>query len=132
MKVCVIGAGTMGAGIAQVFAQNGHDTLLCDIKQELVAAGYSSIQKSLERLAGKGRISVEEKDAVLARIHPVTDKSAASACSLFVEAVIENMEIKKQLFRELDDIVPGTRCLQPIHLRCPLRRSQHLRKTPAE
>jgi len=105
MNVCVVGAGTMGAGIAQVFASNGHKTLLCDIKQEYVDNGVKAIEKSLARMVSKEKISAEEQKATLSRIVPVTDIKQAKDCMLVVEAIIENMDIKKKLFKDLDDIV---------------------------
>ncbi len=105
MNVCVVGAGTMGAGIAQVFASNGHKTLLCDIKQAYVDNGVKAIEKSLARMVSKEKISAEEQKATLSRIVPVTDIKQAKDCMLVVEAIIENMDIKKKLFKDLDDIV---------------------------
>jgi len=105
MKVCVIGAGTMGAGIAQVFAQSGFETLLCDIKQEFVDKGYAGIDKSLSRLVKKEKITETAKDEILSRITCSVDTKSAQDCGLVVEAIIENMDIKKQLFQSLDEIV---------------------------
>ncbi len=104
MKVCVIGAGTMGAGIAQVFAVNGHETFLCDIKQEFVEKGLTSIEKSLDRLVRKEKMSREEKDSILSRITATTDKTKAKGSALVIEAVTENMAVKKQLFGEMEGL----------------------------
>ncbi len=106
MKICIIGAGTMGAGIAQTFAQSGYKTLLLDISDEFVKAGYEKIHTGLQRLVAKEKITQEYMDGVLAKIEISTDKSLASDCGLVVEAIVENMAIKQKLFAELDGIVP--------------------------
>jgi len=105
MKVFIIGAGTMGAGIAQVFAQNGDIVILCDIKREFVEKGLAMIEKNLGRLLQKEKISGGEYECILSGITITTDKTHAKGCDLIVEAVIENIEVKKQLFAELDEIV---------------------------
>jgi 3-hydroxybutyryl-CoA dehydrogenase len=104
MKVCVLGAGTMGAGIAQVFAQNGHQVVLRDIKDEFVNRGYAFIEKNLNKLVQKGKITESEMIACMSRIIPTISLSDASDCDLVVEAAIEKMEIKKEIFSELDKI----------------------------
>ena len=105
MKVCIIGAGTMGAGIAQVFAARDNNVILCDIKQEFVDKGLSSIEKNLGLLVKKEKIRQKECDAILSRITTTSDKTQANKSDLVVEAVVENMQIKKQLYAELEDIV---------------------------
>ncbi len=103
-KILVLGAGTMGAGIAQTFAAGGFDVVLRDIKDEFVNRGLSGIKKSYARLVEKGKITQEAADAVLARITGTVDLAPAKDCDLILEAAIENMEIKKQIFGELDGI----------------------------
>ncbi len=107
MKVCVVGAGTMGAGIAQVFAQNEHETLLCDIKQEFVDKGYATIENNLNRFVQKEKISEDAKEGILKNITCITDVADAKDCELVVEAIIENMDIKKKLLQSLDNVVSG-------------------------
>lgn len=104
MKVFVLGAGTMGAGIAQTFAAKGFDVIVRDIKDEFVARGLMGIRKSLDRLVSKGKITEEEKESILSRLSGTTDMHQAAGCDLVIEAAVENMQIKKQIFAELDEI----------------------------
>jgi 3-hydroxybutyryl-CoA dehydrogenase len=103
-KIFVIGAGTMGAGIVQAFAQKGYEVIVRDIKDEFVERGINGINKGLTKLVAKGKISEEDKEAVLSRITGTTDLSLAEDCDLVIEAAVENMEIKKSIFAELDGI----------------------------
>ncbi|QQB73186.1 3-hydroxybutyryl-CoA dehydrogenase [Fusobacterium canifelinum] len=104
MKVGIIGAGTMGAGIAQAFAQTeGFTVALCDINNEFAANGKSKIAKGFEKRIAKGKMEQAEADTVLSRITTGT-KEICADCDLIIEAAIENMEIKKQTFKELDEI----------------------------
>lgn len=104
MKIMVLGAGTMGAGIVQVAAQAGFDVVVRDIKEEFVDRGIKGIEKSLDRSVSKGRISAEDKDAIMGRISGTVDLSQAADCDLVIEAAVEIMEIKKSIFKELDNI----------------------------
>ena len=104
MKVGVIGAGTMGSGIAQAFAQeDGYEVCLCDINEEFASNGKLKITKNFEKRVAKGKMAKEDADKILARIHTGV-KTICSDCDLVVEAAIENMEIKKQTFKELGAI----------------------------
>jgi 3-hydroxybutyryl-CoA dehydrogenase len=103
-KICVIGAGTMGAGIAQAFASAGFQVVLKDIKPELVERGLSIIQGGLSRLVEKGKLTETEVTAILARVHGTTDVGDVSDAALVVEAAVENMDIKKSIFAELDRV----------------------------
>ena len=104
MKVGIIGAGTMGAGIAQAFAQTeGFTVALCDINNEFAANGKSKIAKGFEKRVAKGKMEQAEADTILSRITTGT-KEICADCDLVIEAAIENMEIKKQTFKELDEI----------------------------
>lgn len=103
-KVCVIGAGTMGAGIAQTFAAKGFEVILRDIKDEFVDRGLKTIDKNLSRLVTKGKITEEVKAEILTRITGTVDLNQAADADLVVEAATENPEIKKQIFRDLDAI----------------------------
>ncbi len=104
MKVFVAGCGTMGAGIAQVFASHGHETLMFDRTEELTGRGHALIEKQLTRQADRGRISAEEKEAVLSRLSRTCDPGEAATADLVLEAIFENMAAKRQLFLELDGI----------------------------
>ncbi|MFR5265606.1 3-hydroxybutyryl-CoA dehydrogenase [Clostridium sp.] len=103
-KIFVLGAGTMGAGIVQAFAQKGYEVIVRDIKQEFVDRGLAGINKNLSKLVTKGKITEEVKEEVLSRITGTTDMNLAADCDLVVEAAVENMDIKKQIFAELDTI----------------------------
>ena len=104
MKVGIIGAGTMGAGIAQAFAQTeGFTVTLCDINNEFAANGKNKIAKGFEKRIAKGKMEQAEADTILSRITTGT-KEICADCDLIIEAAIENMEIKKQTFKELDEI----------------------------
>lgn len=104
--VAVIGAGTMGAGIAQVAAAAGYQVVLSDVKEEFVQGGLFRIGTSLERLAAKGKLGDQDVPAVMGRITPVIGLSGVEKADLVFEAIIENMEQKKSLYRELDGICP--------------------------
>jgi 3-hydroxybutyryl-CoA dehydrogenase len=101
-SIYVLGAGTMGAGIAQTIASAGIRVIVRDINQELVDRGMTIITANLERLEGKGKIMTAEKEAVLSRITGTTDMVLAADCDLVIEAAVENMAIKKKIFSELD------------------------------
>ena len=104
MKVGIIGAGTMGSGIAQAFAQTeGYEVCLCDINNEFAANGKNKIAKGLDRLVAKEKMTKETADAILAKITTGT-KDICTDCDLIVEAALENMEVKKQTFKELQEI----------------------------
>ncbi len=106
-KALVIGAGQMGSGIAQVMAQGGLTVVLRDIKEEFVKKGIAGIDKNLTKAVEKGKMTAEEKAAVMGRISGVVDLDAA-ACDvdLAIEAAIENMDIKRDIFQTLDKLCP--------------------------
>ena len=106
-KVMVIGAGQMGSGIAQVMAAHGVEVTLRDIKQEFVDRGIAKIEKSLAHSVTKGRITEDDKNATMARIHGVVDLTP-EACDvhLAIEAAPENIKIKQSIFKELDEKMP--------------------------
>jgi 3-hydroxybutyryl-CoA dehydrogenase len=107
-KVGVVGAGTMGNGIAQAFAVSGYTVVMRDIKEEFVARGLSTIKKSLERMASRNKISAEDKDAAIARVQTTVDMGPLADCDLVVEAALENVDLKTKLFKELDELCkPG-------------------------
>lgn len=103
--VGVVGAGQMGSGIAQVAAQAGQQVVLMDINQEAVDRGVATIDKSLSRMAAKGRITEEDKTAVLGRIKGTTQMADFASVDFAVEAATENEVLKKKLFVELDGIL---------------------------
>ena len=108
MKVGVIGAGTMGSGIAQAFAQTeGYEVYLCDINDEFAANGKNKIAKGFAKRVEKGKMAQEDADKVLAKITTGTKDICVDA-DLVVEAALEVMDVKKQTFKELQDIVPST------------------------
>ncbi|WP_047150743.1 3-hydroxybutyryl-CoA dehydrogenase [Aneurinibacillus tyrosinisolvens] len=106
-KFMVIGAGQMGGGIAQVAAQAGLQVILHDIKDEFVNRGLGVITKNLSRDVEKGRKTEEEKQAILSRIQPSTDLANAKEIDFVVEAIVENMDVKTELFKQLDEIAPA-------------------------
>ena len=108
MKVGVIGAGTMGSGIAQAFAQTeGYEVYLCDINDEFAANGKKKIAKGFEKRVARGKMDQAKADAILAKITTGT-KDICTDVDLVVEAALEVMEVKQQTFKELQDIVPAT------------------------
>jgi 3-hydroxybutyryl-CoA dehydrogenase len=105
-KVMVIGAGQMGGGIAQVSAQTGWETVQYDITMELVNKGIAVMDKNLSRNVSKGKMSEDEKAAILGRIKPSVSLEDAADCDLIIEAIVENFAIKEKVFKELDRIAP--------------------------
>ncbi len=106
-KVCVLGAGLMGNGIAQVCAQAGMEVTLRDIEQHFVDGGMNTIKKNLSRDVEKGKMTQEQMNALLGRIKPTLDlKEAAAGADAVVEVVIEVMDVKKKVYAELEEIVP--------------------------
>jgi len=103
-KVAVIGAGTMGNGIAHVFAQHEWDTTLIDVRPEALEKGLATIKGNLERQVKKGTLAAEAPAAILGRIQTAPSLDAAKGASLIVEAATENPELKHQIFRTLDGV----------------------------
>jgi len=107
-RIAIIGAGLMGSGIAQVSAVGGYDVTLREVTDEALARGVAGIEKSLRKFAEKGAISDSDVDAALDRITTTTDLGAAAEADIVVEAIFENVDVKKELFTELDRICkPG-------------------------
>lgn len=104
VKVLVCGAGIMGAGIAQVLAESGHEVMLRDIDQRYIEKGINGIQKNLTRSVEKGKMTPEAKAEILSRITGLVELSRAKEADLVIEAIIEKMEIKRDLFKELDEV----------------------------
>ena len=103
-KIGVIGAGTMGVGIAQVAAQSGYEVVLKDISEEYVRAGLAKIKERLARRVGEGKLEIFEKDRILSNIKTTTSLKDCKDADLIIEAVIEKEDIKKKIFVELDEI----------------------------
>jgi 3-hydroxybutyryl-CoA dehydrogenase len=101
-KVGVVGAGTMGNGIAHVFARGGYNVVLCDVEQAFLDRALATIGKNLDREVAKSKITAADKDAALGRIEPVTDRGKLAECDLVVEVATEKFEIKADIFRDLD------------------------------
>ncbi len=101
-RVGVIGAGTMGNGIAHVFARSGFSVVLCDVEQRFLDRALGTISKNLDRELAKGKVTSDESVAALGRIQPVTDRSKLADCHFIVEAATEKFEIKTEIFRDLD------------------------------
>ena len=106
--VAVLGAGTMGNGIAHVFARSGFTVILRDVEKRFLDRGIETITKNLEREVKKGKLSEEEKPAVLGRIQPTTDVAALAAADFAVEAVPEQLDLKVRLLKDVDAVLkPG-------------------------
>ena len=101
-QVGVIGAGTMGNGIAHVFVRSGYSVVLCDVEQRFLERGLATIARNLDREVAKNKISEQEKSSALEKIHPVTDRAKLADCDFILEAATEKFEIKTEIFRDLD------------------------------
>jgi 3-hydroxybutyryl-CoA dehydrogenase len=102
-KICVLGAGLMGSGIAQVSAEAGYDVSMRDIEDRFVQGGLNIIKKNYERAIGKGKMTKEQADALLSRVKGTLDMAeAVKGAQVVIEAVIENIDLKKQVYKELD------------------------------
>lgn len=104
-SVAVIGAGTMGSGIAQTFATGGFETALIDVERRFVDRALGGIEKSLAKLAEKGKLAEGDAKAALARVHGGTDIEAAAGATLVVEAVPEVLDVKRETFRRVSSVV---------------------------
>ncbi|KAA6462170.1 3-hydroxybutyryl-CoA dehydrogenase [Acidobacteria bacterium AB60] len=109
--VGVIGAGTMGSGIAHVFARTGFRVLLCDVEQRFLERALGQIRTNLGREAAKGKLTAEEVEATVQRIAPTTDREALAEADFAVEAATERFALKAEIFRALDGVLPAGRIL---------------------
>ncbi len=109
--VAVLGAGTMGHGIAQVAAQAGYQAFLYDVSRDLAEKGVRKISDNLKLGVDKGKVKPEDRDAALARITPVDDLEAVSRCDLLIEAIPEDLSLKRGLFKKLSEICTSTAIL---------------------
>ncbi len=105
-KVGIVGCGTMGAGITQVCAQSGYQVVVSEINDKLLSKGLGSINSALARSVERGKLSQEDRDATISRIKGTTNIKDFHDCDLVLEVTIENMEVKKKVFAELDSICP--------------------------
>lgn len=105
-RVGVVGAGTMGSGIAHVFARSGYSVVLCDLDQRFLDRAVETIEKNLEREVAKNRIAASDKSAALQRITTVLERNELRACDFIVEAATEKFDIKAEVFRDLDKLCP--------------------------
>ena len=104
-RIGVVGAGTMGNGIAHVFARKGFDVVLCDVEQRFLGPALDTIRVNMHREAAKGKFTAEDNAAALARIHPVIERGKLAECDFVIEAATEKFEIKTEIFRDLDRIM---------------------------
>jgi len=104
-KICVLGAGLMGSGIAQVSAEAGYEVTMRDIEDRFVQGGLNIIKKNYERAMSKGKMTKEQADALLSKVKGTLDMGeAVKGAAVVIEAVIENMDLKKQVYKELDQL----------------------------
>ena len=103
-NIVVLGSGSMGNGIVQVAAQGGYSVTMTDISEEFVKRGLSAIEKNLMRSVEKGRMTAEEKDKVLSRITTATSNDIAAKSDFVIEAILEDLDLKKKTFKRLDEI----------------------------
>ena len=104
-RIGVVGAGTMGNGIAHVFARSGYEVVLCDVEQRFLDRGLDTIGKNLDREVAKNKITAADKAAALGRITPVLERATLADCQLVIEAATEKFEIKADIFRDLDRLM---------------------------
>jgi 3-hydroxybutyryl-CoA dehydrogenase len=106
-RVGVVGAGIMGAGIVQVCAQSGYEVMVSEINEELLQKGIGTVDHFLSRAVEKEKMTAQDKDAIMGRIKGTTDVGDFKDCDLVVEAIIENLDLKKQIFQKLDEVCPA-------------------------
>ncbi len=106
-RAAVVGAGTMGNGVAHVFAQSGFEVILVDVSEDLLENALAAIKKNMDRQVKKGSLDEAARDSALDRIQVATDLSATSAAEVVVEAVPENQEVKERIFHSLDEVTPA-------------------------
>ena len=103
-RVGIIGAGTMGNGIAHVFARSGYDVVLCEVAQQFLDRGIATIRKNLQREVEKSKITSQESDAALSRVRGVLSRRVLAECDFVIEAATEKFEIKSEIFHDIDQI----------------------------
>jgi 3-hydroxybutyryl-CoA dehydrogenase len=132
-KIGVVGCGLMGRGIAEVSAKSGYSVVVSEVNKELLGKGMDAIGKSLSKAVEKGKISDADKQAALGRIQGTVDMKDLRDCELIVEAAVENLELKKKIFIELDNICPpntilstNTSCLSVIDVAAVTKRAERV------
>ncbi len=105
MKIGVIGTGTMGSGIAQVFTERGYDVILNGISESEIKSGFNIIDKNLDRKVKKEKITLKDKEDILKRLDTCVEIDGLKECDIVIEAIVEDMELKKELFKKLDEVV---------------------------
>ena len=128
-QVGVVGCGQMGGGIAQVSAQAGYQVIVSEVNEELLNKGLAKIDSVLARAVEKERITTQDKEAIISRIKGTTSMKNFGSCDLVIEAAMENLELKKKIFAELDSVCPkhailatNTSCLSIIEIAMTTRR----------
>ena len=128
-QVGVVGCGQMGGGIAQVSAQAGYQVIVSEVNEELLNKGLAKIDSVLARAVEKERITAQDKEAIISRIKGTTSMKDFGSCDLVIEAAMENLELKKKIFAELDSVCPkhailatNTSCLSIIEMAMTTRR----------
>ncbi|MGS0746366.1 3-hydroxybutyryl-CoA dehydrogenase [Syntrophomonas erecta subsp. sporosyntropha] len=129
-NIFVVGAGQMGNGIAQVSAQSGWNTVLYDINMDLVNKGLAVIEGNLKRNVSKGRMTEDEKEAIMKRLTPSVNLEDAAQADLVIEAIIENFDIKKKVFQQLDQITPDHAILATNTSSLPITQIAAVTKRP--
>lgn len=130
-RVLIVGAGQMGSGIAQVMAQGGIEVVLRDVAEAYVQKGLKGIDKNLAKAVEKGKLTVEDKAAIMQRISPVVELTTEAAnVDLVIEAAVENMEIKKEIFKTLDSLCPAHTILATNTSSLPITAIGALTKRP--
>src|SRR5947209_17700791 len=104
-RVGVIGAGTMGNGIAHVFARSGYSVVVCDVEQRFLDRALATIRKNLDREVAQNKITENDKASALARVQAVTNRGALAECDIVIEAATEKFEIKTEIFRDVDRVM---------------------------
>jgi len=130
-KIGVVGAGQMGAGIAQVSAQAGYHVLLSDVSKERAEAGKAGIARQLDRLVTKEKITAEARDATLAGIEPVDSVAAMASCGLVIEAATEREEIKRKIFADIGQVLGADAVLASNTSSIPITRLAQASPDPA-
>jgi 3-hydroxybutyryl-CoA dehydrogenase len=131
-RVGVVGAGTMGNGIAHVFARSGYAVTLYDVEQRFLDRALEAISKNLARETAKSKITAEQEGATRARITPVLDRGKLADCDFIIEAATEKFEIKAEIFRDLDRIAPPDKILASNTSSISITKLAALTKRPAQ
>jgi 3-hydroxybutyryl-CoA dehydrogenase len=128
-KVGVVGCGLMGSGIAEVCARSGYSTVVLEVNQQFLDKGMTSLKSSLDKAVSKGKLSAQDRDATVARLHGTINMEDFRDCDLMIEAVIENMDEKKRVFAAADKVCPkhailasNTSCLSILQMAMATKR----------